>query len=137
MTRRYNRHPTLCVRTGGSNDSSPLTANVQLASREIPVLLLDSQKREELLDPVTQKKIEVKEDIPETIDINEEHESRSALVHAAIVANTARQQEIWKAGTINAFDHHVCSKLCLIWLRCPWLLFCKTECDVAGSSILF
>eukprot|EP01046_Picozoa_sp_COSAG06_P046212 COSAG06_NODE_6514_length_2898_cov_3.997998_2_plen_729_part_01 len=40
--------PTLCVRTGGSLLAVPLTANVEFASRHIPVLMLDTQPRPSL-----------------------------------------------------------------------------------------
>jgi hypothetical protein len=94
-----SQHPTLCVRTGGSNDSTPLTANVQLASRDIPVLMLDPQHREDL-------NVEIKKDKPGTLDINEEHESRDELIDAAIKSNKAHHEKLWKNGKINSFDHH-------------------------------
>eukprot|EP01045_Picozoa_sp_COSAG04_P015628 COSAG04_NODE_1248_length_7581_cov_24.589453_1_plen_386_part_10 len=66
--------PTLCVRTGGSANAVPLTPNVELASRDIPVLMLDTQDRPQLgvkLDP-------------------EDPATRDELITKAIEANTAR-----------------------------------------------
>ena len=82
--------PVLCVRTGGSSNSVPLTANVQLASRDIPVLMLDPQSRPSLgvtvnpADPTT----------------------RDALIAAAIEANTARHEELWALGKVQSYDQH-------------------------------
>jgi hypothetical protein len=42
--------PTLCLRTGGTIGSVSLTPNVDLASRDIPVLMLDTQTRPSLGD---------------------------------------------------------------------------------------
>jgi hypothetical protein len=83
--------PVLCVRTGGSNNAVPLTANVQLASRDIPVLMLDPQSRPSLgvtvnpADPIT---------------------TRDALITAAIDANTARHKELWALGKVQSYEQH-------------------------------
>ena len=82
--------PTLCVRTGASNQSVPLTANVQLASRDIPVLMLDPQSR-----PLLGVKISPTD--PTT---------RDALIAKAIETNTARHEELWALGKVQSFDQH-------------------------------
>lgn len=82
--------PTLCVRTGGSGGSSPVTANVELANRDIPVLLLDTQPRPTLgvaidaADPTT----------------------RDELITKAIDANLARHQALWAQGKVQQYDQH-------------------------------
>ena len=82
--------PTLCVRTGGSNVSVPLSANVQLASRDIPVLMLDAQSRPSL-------GVKISPNDPTT---------RDALIAKAIEANIARHEELWALGKVQSFDQH-------------------------------
>ena len=82
--------PTLCVRTGASNSSVPLSSNVQLANRDIPVLMLDSQPR-----PVSE--IVIKSDDPKT---------RTQLVAEAIKNNEARHKKLWEMGKVQSYDQH-------------------------------
>eukprot|EP01043_Picozoa_sp_COSAG02_P019711 COSAG02_NODE_958_length_15648_cov_5.487620_13_plen_705_part_00 len=84
--------PTLCVRTGGSNQTTPLTANVELAGRDIPVLMLDPQSRPPFdvsIDPG-----------------NPAGSTRDGLVAAAITANIVRHEELWALGRVQSFDQH-------------------------------
>jgi hypothetical protein len=101
--------PVLCVRTGGSNRSVPVTANVQLASRDIPVLIVDPQPRPSLgvtinpADPTEQEhfgalSLEEQE--------AEKEAKRDALITAAIEANTARHEELWALGKVQSYDQH-------------------------------
>jgi hypothetical protein len=53
--------PTLCIRTGGSGNSTPVSANVQLANRDIPVLMLDTQPRPSFGDVLSPLKTRAKE----------------------------------------------------------------------------
>jgi hypothetical protein len=83
--------PVLCVRTGGSNSSNPLSANVQLASRDIPVLMLDAQSRPSLgvtMSPTSDSKV------------------RDALIDKAIEINVARHEELWELDKVQCLDQH-------------------------------
>lgn len=84
--------PTLCVRTGGSNSAQPLTANVHLACRDIPVLMLDVQSRAPLDATVSSS--------------DRQTSSRDALITKAIEANTLHHEELWALGKTQSFDQH-------------------------------
>ena len=83
--------PILCVRTAGSNTAVPLTANVDFANRDIPVLMIDSQLRPSL---------------GMTINPADGPQARDTLIDRAIEANTARHEELWKLGKIQSYDQH-------------------------------
>ena len=70
---------------------------MQLANREIPVLMLDAQMRPLLgvqIDPDNQKA------------------GRDALIDAAIAANTARHEALWELGKVQSYDQHDLAYFC-------------------------
>eukprot|EP01045_Picozoa_sp_COSAG04_P036981 COSAG04_NODE_9238_length_884_cov_0.923567_1_plen_224_part_01 len=75
--------PTLCVRTGGSSGSVPMTANVELGSRDIPLLMLDTQPRPSLGVNI------------DSADPEEQENQRDELITKAIDENLKRHQGLW------------------------------------------
>jgi hypothetical protein len=82
--------PTLCVRTGASCTSASVTDSVQLASRDIPVLMVDPEVRPPL-------DVVVKPGEPST---------RDELIAKAIDINLVRHQELWALGKVQSYDQH-------------------------------
>ena len=84
--------PTLAVRTGHTNTTTPLTANMELACRKIPVLMLDPQIRK----------------WPGDVVQNDTHSdvAREDLITKAIELNLARNKALWDAGKVAAYDQH-------------------------------
>jgi hypothetical protein len=68
----------------------PLTQTVQLANREVPVLMINTEHRPPL-------GVAVSRSDPST---------RDELITKAIDFNTKRHQELWELGKIQSFDQH-------------------------------
>ena len=81
--------PTLAVRTGHTNTTQPLTANMEFACRKIPVMMLDPQVRKWPRD-----------------ELASENPSRDELIDKAIELNTQRHQSLWEKGKVAAYDQH-------------------------------
>ena len=82
--------PALCLRVGASNTSQPLSQQVQLANRDVPVLMLDLEARPSLGVTVNRTQPSTRDD----------------LIAKAIEVNLARHQELWKLGRIQGYDQH-------------------------------
>ena len=125
--------PTLCVRTAGSNRSAPMTSNVQLASRDIPVLMLDPTTRPSLAIaiPTATSSNETPEAMKHS---HHKHGKKKAgksekvatcdeTVDLAIEANKARHEELWALGKIQSYvcprppTHHASTPLPTAVLR--------------------
>ena len=101
--------PTLCVRTAGSNTSAPMTSNVQLASRDIPVLMLDPTTRPSLAIAIPTATSG--NETPEAVKHSHRKHGKSEkvatcdeTVDCAIEANKARHEELWALGKIQSYD---------------------------------
>ena len=91
--------PTLCVRTGASGYNVPLTPNVDLASRNIPVLMVDTQMRPTLGVTIDQAD-------PSGPTPAELVTWRDKLITKAIEQNLERHRELWALGKVQPYDQH-------------------------------
>jgi hypothetical protein len=81
--------PTVCIRTGGSTTSNPLSMTVEIAGRKIPTLMLDCQDRSDFGAANASGSLD-----------------RGTLINKAIEFDKARHDALWEKGTVDCMDQH-------------------------------